>query len=56
VTGAMSIFGPAFAIAASEPKKECANCHPLGVIIADLRAWSKTCVSLATTGASAPSA
>jgi hypothetical protein len=35
----MSIFGHAFAIAASEPKKECANCHHLEVIIADLQAW-----------------
>jgi hypothetical protein len=34
----MSIFGHAFAIAASEPKTECANCHHLEVIIADLRA------------------
>ena len=35
----MSIFGHAFAIAASEPKTECANCHHLEVIIADLQAW-----------------
>jgi hypothetical protein len=35
----MSIFGHAFAIAVSEPKTECANCHHLEVIIADLQAW-----------------
>jgi hypothetical protein len=35
----MSIFGHAFAIAASESKTECANCHRLEVIIADLQAW-----------------
>ena len=35
----MSIFGHAFAIAASEQKTRCANCHHLEVIIADLQAW-----------------
>jgi hypothetical protein len=35
----MSIFRHAFAIAASEPKTECANCHRFEVIIADLQAW-----------------
>jgi hypothetical protein len=35
----MSIFGHAFAISASKPKTECANCHHLEVIIADLQAW-----------------
>jgi hypothetical protein len=35
----MSIFGHAFAIAAGEAKTQCANCHHLEVIIADLQAW-----------------
>ena len=35
----MSIFGHAFAIAAGESKTQCANCHHLEVIIADLQAW-----------------
>jgi hypothetical protein len=35
----MSIFGHAFAISASKLKTECANCHHLEVIIADLQAW-----------------
>jgi hypothetical protein len=39
VTSPMSIFGHAFAIAASKPKTQCANCHHLEVIIADLQAW-----------------
>jgi hypothetical protein len=39
VTSPMSIFGHAFAIAASESKTECANCRHLEVIIADLHAW-----------------
>jgi hypothetical protein len=39
VTSPMSIFGHAFAIAASEPRAQCANCRHLEVIIADLQAW-----------------
>ena len=39
MTSPMSIFGHAFAIAASEQKTRCANCHHLEVIIADLQAW-----------------
>jgi hypothetical protein len=39
VTSPMSIFGHAFAIAASEPRMGCANCRHLEVIIADLHAW-----------------
>jgi hypothetical protein len=35
----MSIFAHAFALAASEPKAECANCHHLEVMIADLQTW-----------------
>jgi hypothetical protein len=35
----MSIFDHAFACAASGPKAQCANCHHLEVIIADLQAW-----------------
>ena len=35
----MSIFAHPHAIAASEPKTECTNCHHLQVIIADLQAW-----------------
>ena len=39
VTSRMSIFAHPHAVAASEPKKKCANCHHLEVIIADLQAW-----------------
>ena len=39
MTSPMSIFGHALAIAASERKTQCANCHHLEVIIADLQAW-----------------
>jgi hypothetical protein len=39
VTSQMSIFTHPHAIAASEPKTKCANCHHLEVIIADLQAW-----------------
>jgi hypothetical protein len=35
----MSIFAHAFAFAASAPKTECASCHHLELIIADLQAW-----------------
>ena len=35
----MSIFGHTFAVAASQPKTQCANCRHLEVIIADLQAW-----------------
>ena len=35
----MSIFSHPHAIAASAPKMNCANCHHLEVIIADLQAW-----------------
>jgi len=35
----MSIFAHPHAIAASEPKTECTNCHHLQMIIADLQAW-----------------
>ena len=39
MTSPMSIFGHPLAIAASEPTTECANCHHLEMIIADLQAW-----------------
>jgi hypothetical protein len=35
----MSIFAHPHAIAASEQKTKCANCHHLEVMIADLQTW-----------------
>jgi hypothetical protein len=35
----MSIFAHPHAIAATAPKTNCATCHHLEVIIADLQAW-----------------